>query len=50
MGKPKYPTMKQIGELNQASALGEQETTSLKDGQLQINVAVNGLAVMEVGR
>jgi xylan 1,4-beta-xylosidase len=50
MGKPRYPTMKQIEELNQAAALGEPEKTFLKDGQLQIKVPVNGLAVMEVGR
>ena len=50
MGKPKYPTQKQIEELNRASALREPERTSLKQGELRIAVPVNGLAVMEVGK
>lgn len=50
MGKPRYPTQKQIGELNRASTLAEPEKTSLKQGLLRITVPVNGLVVMEVGR
>jgi len=50
MGKPKYPTQKQIEELNRASAFREPEQTSLKQGVLQIAVPVNGLVVMEVGQ
>lgn len=50
MGKPRYPTMNQVKELNRASTLGEPERTKLKRGELQIAVPVNGLAVMEIQR
>lgn len=50
MGKPRYPTQRQIGELNRASALGAPEQTRLKNGELRIAIPVNGLVVVEVER
>ena len=49
MGNPRYPTQKQIGALNHASELGPPEKTKLQNGEIRIEVPVNGLVVMEVG-
>jgi xylan 1,4-beta-xylosidase len=50
MGSPKYPTQAQIDQLNRESALARPEITTLKDGVLELDVPVNGLAVLEVPR
>ena len=48
MGKPKYPTREQVAAMNKASALAAPEETTLKRGQLELSLPVNGLAVIEV--
>jgi xylan 1,4-beta-xylosidase len=47
MGKPRYPTQKQIADMNRASALGPPEKTNLQNGEIRLEVPVNGLVVME---
>ncbi len=48
IGSPRYPTMKQVAALNAASALPPPEHQRLKDGQLDISLPVNGLALIEI--
>jgi len=48
MGKPRYPTQAQIKRLNQASELPPAENLSLKEGQLRLEVPVNGLYLLEL--
>jgi xylan 1,4-beta-xylosidase len=48
MGSPRYPTMKQVVELNESSALRAPEKTELTNGQLDLSLPVNGLALVEV--
>lgn len=48
LGSPHYPTVKQIAEINAASALPAPEVTQLKNGELELELPVNGLAVFEV--
>ncbi len=48
MGKPRYPTQFQIGELRQQSQLPDPEYNELKDGSLTLQLPVNGLAVVQV--
>ena len=48
MGAPRYPTMKQVEALNEASALPPPEQQRLRDGQLDISLPVNGLALIEI--
>ena len=48
MGRPRYPTQEQVAEMNKASALPAPEVSVLKDGQLELTLPVNGLAVVEV--
>ncbi|MBS1801838.1 MAG: glycosyl hydrolase family 39 [Acidobacteria bacterium] len=48
MGSPTYPTQKQVAEMNSASALPAPERTTLKNGQLELTLPVNGLAVIEI--
>jgi xylan 1,4-beta-xylosidase len=50
MGKPRYPTRKQVDELNKASQIGAPEVFKLKSGRLVLTLPVNGLAVLEVKR
>ena len=49
MGNPRYPTQKQITDLNRASELGPPQKTKLQNGEIRLEVPVNGLVVMEVG-
>ena len=49
MGSPRYPTQKQITDLNHASELGPPQKTKLQNGEIRLEVPVNGLVVMEVG-
>ncbi len=49
MGNPRYPTQKQITDLNHASELGPPQETKLQNGEIRLEVPVNGLVVMEVG-
>ena len=48
MGSPRYPTLKQVVALNESSALPARERIALKNGQLDISLPVNGLALIEV--
>jgi xylan 1,4-beta-xylosidase len=48
MGKPRFPTPKQIAELKEASDPGPPEVTSLKDGKLTLTLSPMGLAVITV--
>jgi xylan 1,4-beta-xylosidase len=48
MGSPTYPKREQVAALNQASALPAREDHELKDGQLELTLPVNGLAVLEI--
>lgn len=48
MGSPDYPTQAQIKALNAASALQPAEHQKLSGGSLELNLPVNGLAVLEI--
>jgi xylan 1,4-beta-xylosidase len=48
MGSPQYPTQAQVEQLNRESALTPPEITTLKNGALEIDVPVNGLALLEI--
>jgi xylan 1,4-beta-xylosidase len=48
MGKPRYPTQKQIRELREQSKLAAPERRELKNGSLTLQLPVNGLAVVQV--
>lgn len=50
MGRPRYPTQAQIGQLNQAAVLPAPEQVALQNGQLTIHIGVNGLVTVEVPR
>ncbi|MBI3478019.1 MAG: glycosyl hydrolase family 39 [Acidobacteria bacterium] len=47
MGKPRYPTRKQIAELNRASVVVPQ-TSVLKDGKIEIQLTPNALVLLEI--
>jgi hypothetical protein len=44
----RYPTWTQIGALNKASALAPAENVHLTGQSLEINLPVNGLAIMTI--
>jgi xylan 1,4-beta-xylosidase len=48
MGSPKYPTQRQIQQLNDASSLPAAESQKLSKGELQMQLPVNGLALIEI--
>jgi len=48
MGKPQYPTPKQVAELNAASALGPPEVKQLQHSQLDLELGVNALVLIKV--
>lgn len=48
MGNPRYPTQEQIRQLNLASELPTPEIKSLENQMLQIDLPVNGLALIEL--
>ncbi|HEV2424623.1 MAG TPA: glycosyl hydrolase family 39 [Terriglobia bacterium] len=48
MGRPRYPTRAQIDELNRAADPGPRELRRLTDGRLDLQLPVNGLAILEV--
>jgi len=48
MGSPTYPTRAQVAVLNQASLLPAPEGLNLKEGELEISLPVNGLALIEI--
>ena len=50
MGSPQYPTREQVEKMNEASSLPAPEQGVLKDGQLELTLPVNGLAVVEMAR
>ena len=50
MGKPQYPTPKQVAEMNAASALGAPEVKQLHHGELDLQLGVNALVLIKVER
>ena len=50
MGRPAYPTSKQIDELKRAAELPAAETVVLDHGQLTIELPPQGLALIELGK
>jgi xylan 1,4-beta-xylosidase len=48
MGSPRYPTRKQIEDLNRAAELPIPERVRLENGSLRLEVPVNGLALVEI--
>jgi xylan 1,4-beta-xylosidase len=50
MGSPRYPTEKQVRQVNDESALRLPETMFLIEGHLPLTVPVNGLVLLEVAR
>ena len=49
IGKPRYPTQKQVAKMDRETALKPAETVSLENGHLKLTIPVNGLAVVEIG-
>ena len=50
MGKPTYPTEKQVEQLNQESALAASESLEIKGGHLLLTLAANGFVLVELKR
>ena len=50
MGSPRYPTQAQIEQLNRESVLAAPEVVTMKNGVIELDVPVNGLAVLELSR
>jgi xylan 1,4-beta-xylosidase len=48
MGRPPYPTREQIEQLRRAAELPAPETQALQDGQLQLTLPAQSLAVIEI--
>lgn len=48
MGQPRYPTQKQIEELNQASDPGAPGSASLRNSRIEFEIPVNGLVLLEL--
>ncbi len=48
MGKPRYPSTKQIEELRRAADLPSPETRRIKNGELNITLPSHGLALIEL--
>jgi xylan 1,4-beta-xylosidase len=47
IGQPRYPTRAQIDRLNSSSEIGSEQTT-LRDGQIRVQIPVNGLVILEL--
>jgi len=50
MGSPRSPTRAQIDQLNRESALAPPQVSTLKNGVLDLDLPVNGLALLEIPR
>lgn len=50
MGSPRYPTPAQIDQLNRESALAPPDVITLKNGVLELELPVDGLALLEIPR
>jgi len=48
MGRPRYPTLAQIRQLNAGAGLPAPETLVLKEGRLELELPVNGLALLGI--
>jgi len=48
MGSPTCPTREQVAQMNKASALPKPEQNTLKNGQLELTLPVNGIALIEI--
>ena len=50
MDSPRYPTQAQVRALNAAAELGPPQRETLTEGKIQVDLPVNSLVVLEVGR
>ena len=50
MGSPRYPTQAQVEKLNRESALAAPEVATMKNGVIDLDIPVNGLAILELSR
>ena len=48
MGSPRYPTQKQVRELNEVVDKRDVESLRLTKGTLKLELPVNGLALLEI--
>jgi xylan 1,4-beta-xylosidase len=48
MGRPPFPSREQIATLRAAAQLAAPETVALSQGQLQLSIPTQGLALIEV--
>jgi xylan 1,4-beta-xylosidase len=48
MGSPAYPTRKEVQQLRQAAEMPAPEPTSLKDGELTVEIPSPGLVLLEI--
>ena len=50
MGSPRYPTPSQVKKLNESAQIGPAQTLRLESGTLRLEIPVNGLVVLEIGK
>jgi xylan 1,4-beta-xylosidase len=50
MGSPQYPTPRQVEDLNRETALPQPQEMNLQNGQLELKLTPNALALIEVNR
>jgi beta-xylosidase len=50
MGSPRYPTREQVEKLNRAAEIPPAETLRLMRGSIELELPVNGVALIEVPR
>jgi xylan 1,4-beta-xylosidase len=48
MGSPRYPTQKQVREINRVADESEPQTLHLSHGRLTLEIPVNGLVLLEI--
>lgn len=48
MGKPVYPTLEQVRQLNEESALKPAESLAIRNGHLVLTLPVNGFALIQI--
>lgn len=48
MGSPRYPTLEQVRQLNERTALPAADKVALKNGFLTLELPVNGFALLEI--
>jgi xylan 1,4-beta-xylosidase len=50
MGSPRYPTLAQIKELNEASKIGRPDLIVLREGKVELDLPADGLAILEIAK